>query len=1221
MASTISFSGTNSGFQIGRNDGNITAQFNYHIEQSETSADQACLQDLQTTNPRYDKARIEMVKGGLLNDAYSWILGHDDFKQWRYEQQSQLLWIKGDPGKGKTMLLCGIIDELTKSAPNTSVISFFFCQATDVRINHATAVLRGLIFMLVDQQPHLICHVRRQYDKAGKQVFEDINAWEALSEIITAILEDPLLQPITTYLIIDALDECTTGLDRLLELVVQKSAAYSNVKWIVSSRNWPVIEESLGSVSQKTTLRLELNETSIAQAVTAFIHYKVQKLTEKKKYNDEIRDAVSQHLLANAYGTFLWVALVCEQLANTPKRNVRKKLEEFPPGLDELYKRMFTQISDSDDAELCKSLLGIVTTVYRPITLDELASCIDLSGDFEDDSDLADIIGLCGSFLTLRGRIISLVHQSVKDFLVREAAHEIFPNGQEIVHYSIFSQSLEAISRSLRRDIYDLVQPGYPIDQVNQPDPDPLATVRYACIYWVNHLNECSPSENAMADLQDSGSVGNFFQNDYLYWLEALSLLKCLSEGVASILRLDILLKTTSQNSQLTGRVVDAYRFILYHKTAIENQPLQVYASGLVFSPTRSITRTQFEIQEPAWIISKPTMEKTWSASLQTLEGHTRPVSMVAFSSDSKFLVSISDDHTVKVWDTSSGQCRRTLEWNNSSAVFSHDSKLLASASGDWTVKVWDVSSGQCLQTLKGHNERVNSVVFSHDAKLLASASDDCTVRVWDASSGQCLQTLEGHSVWVNSVVFSHDSKLLASASDDQTIRVWDATDSQCIQIMEGYSERVSSVTFSYDSKLLVSTSRNSIIKVWDITSGRCLQTLEGHNDWADSVIFSHDSKRLVSASRDYTIKVWDVTSGRCLQTLEGHSSEVNSVIFSHDFRLLASSSSDCTVKVWDANSGQCLQTLEGHNEWVNSVVFSCDSKLLASASDDCTVRVWDASSVQSLQKEQNIECHRASVNSVVFSYDSKLLATASDDRTVKVWDASNGQCLQTFKGHSKLVYSVAFSQDNKLLASASDDRTIKIWDATSGQCIQSVEGHSKSVNLVSFSHDSKLLASASHDRTVKVWDATSGRCLQTFPDLINTVQFIVFSYDSKLLAFSLFTTVKVYDISSAQCIQTMEGHDMEVYSIVFSRDSTLLASSAEDSIIKVWDTSSGQCLQTIYTHSAASLKSFDISKSYLEADVVAVLGPFAAYQIVLYGPWGWKPPTDGGESGLRVPL
>lgn len=186
-------------------------------------------------------------------------------------------------------------------------------------------------------------------------------------------------------------------------------------------------------------------------------------------------------------------------------------------------------------------LLSISTTVSRPITLDELASCIDLPEDVQDE--LPEIIPLCGSFLTFRGRTISLVHQSAKDFLVCAAGLEIFLNGVQRVHYSIFSKSLHAISRKLHSDIYGLVAPGNPIERVKQPDPDPLAAIRYACIYWFYHLDECCPSRNAIKDLQENGLVGIFLRQDYLHWLEALSLLRSLSDGVAWILGLENLLK------------------------------------------------------------------------------------------------------------------------------------------------------------------------------------------------------------------------------------------------------------------------------------------------------------------------------------------------------------------------------------------------------------------------------------------------------------------------------------------------------------------------------------------------------------------------------------------------------------------------------------------------------------------------------------------------------
>ncbi|GKT56724.1 vegetative incompatibility protein het-e-1 [Colletotrichum tofieldiae] len=119
--------------------------------QNRSEQDTKFLADLRSTDPHDDKTRIERTKGGLLRDSYRWILDHDDFRRWRNDNdQSRLLWIKGDPGKGKTMLLCGIIDELEKTPADTRTLSYFFCQATDARLNTATAVLCGLIYQLLN---------------------------------------------------------------------------------------------------------------------------------------------------------------------------------------------------------------------------------------------------------------------------------------------------------------------------------------------------------------------------------------------------------------------------------------------------------------------------------------------------------------------------------------------------------------------------------------------------------------------------------------------------------------------------------------------------------------------------------------------------------------------------------------------------------------------------------------------------------------------------------------------------------------------------------------------------------------------------------------------------------------------------------------------------------------------------------------------------------------
>ena len=504
-----------------------------------------CIRELRLTDPRHDKKRIEDTKGGLLDGCYRWILRDSDFQQWRKSQQSRLLWVKGDPGKGKTMLLCGIIDELQKSKDEPAALSYFFCQASDSRINNATAVLRGLVYLLVQQQPSLTSHIQQEYDLAGKSLFEDANAWVALSKIFINVLQDPKLN--TTYLLVDALDECVEGLENLLELIVRSSFMTTRVKWVVSSRNWPNIEDHLEKATEKLALSLELNAQSVSKAVNKFIEHKVRQLTELKKYNNRMRAGVSDYLSRNADNTFLWVALVCQYLEKTPRWDTLAKLVKFPPGLDSLYERMLEQVINSDHADLCKRILATVAMVYRPIALRELETLIEeVEESLDGLASITEMIGLCGSFLTVREHTVYFVHLSVKDFLLTVGFDKIFPSGKEETHYSIFSRSLQVLSRTLKRDVYSLRTPGYPIDNVEPPNPDLLAAVRYSCLYWINHLsawNFVSFGDGSIDKSNGAVMIDNFLRTKYLYWLEALSLCRGMSECVLAMATLEALLQ------------------------------------------------------------------------------------------------------------------------------------------------------------------------------------------------------------------------------------------------------------------------------------------------------------------------------------------------------------------------------------------------------------------------------------------------------------------------------------------------------------------------------------------------------------------------------------------------------------------------------------------------------------------------------------------------------
>lgn len=533
----------------------IASRMNRLMEDKE---DRKYIESLQADDPRYDKTRIESEKGGLLEDSYRWIFDNGSFQQWRCQAQA-LLWIRGDPGKGKTMLICAIIDNLDQSTSSyTSNVCYFFCQATQDKANNGSAVLRSLIYMFLKQQPSLMSYLRELHDGIGARRFEGKNAWQALARLFEQIATDNELAE--TYVLLDGLDECSAELNQLLDLIVRLSAGRSRIKWIVSSRNEAPMTEKLGQANSDIQLSLELNAESVSAAVTAYIDHKINALQVSKKYTESECMIVHDYLVGNANATFLWVALVCQRLAELAGWEALDEINEgiFPPGLDDLYKRMLQQVANAPSkrtAEICKQILAVVCTVYRPLTLEELPSVIDFPTTLSDSlKALEEALNRCGSFLSLKKQVVSIVHQSAADFLLGQAADLIFPMGIKHTHHSIFLQSLRSLDGVLERDIYNLVQPGYKTRDIRQPDPDPLAAVKYSSVYWVDHLEASDAvSGTSCEEVQDEKLVLHFMQTRYLYWLEVLSLIVKVPEGLRAMTKLQLLLVSWLPNQGYTS--------------------------------------------------------------------------------------------------------------------------------------------------------------------------------------------------------------------------------------------------------------------------------------------------------------------------------------------------------------------------------------------------------------------------------------------------------------------------------------------------------------------------------------------------------------------------------------------------------------------------------------------------------------------------------------------
>jgi len=282
--------------------------------------------------------------------------------------------------------------------------------------------------MLAVQRGNLLQHIQERYKTVGKQLFEGPNAVYALRVILSDMLNDASLPP--TYMLVDALDECTSGLSELLHVITDASFGRgSRVKWLVTSRNIREIELYLQPDSAGVKVSLEVKASHVSSAVAAFVEYNVQRLATVQQYDRELQAEVQQQLRDKAEGTFLWVSLVCKELESVPLYCTRAVLQALPPGPDPLYERMMAQIvaQDARTAGYCKEILQSITLAFRPLQLEELPVAAGLPRDqFGDVQAVADLVNCCGSFLTVRENVVSLIHLSAKDFFTLGNCRQVF---------------------------------------------------------------------------------------------------------------------------------------------------------------------------------------------------------------------------------------------------------------------------------------------------------------------------------------------------------------------------------------------------------------------------------------------------------------------------------------------------------------------------------------------------------------------------------------------------------------------------------------------------------------------------------------------------------------------------------------------------------------------------------------------------------------------------
>jgi RNA polymerase sigma factor (sigma-70 family) len=502
------------------------------------------------------------------------------------------------------------------------------------------------------------------------------------------------------------------------------------------------------------------------------------------------------------------------------------------------------------------------------------------------------------------------------------------------------------------------------------------------------------------------------------------------------------------------------------------------------------------------------------------LNGHTVGVNGLAFSADSKLLLSAGLDRVVKLWD---------LEGQKEPKEFRGPT--------DRVVKTWKhVEGREEPKELPGHTGMIFSVAFFRHRQAFVSCSNDGKAIIWDIKTGKPKFILQGHQFPVETVAVSPDDKLVATASWDNTIKLWDADTGKESAVLKVHLEPVImagsslyGLAFSPIGTLLASSSADGVVRLWDAKAHKQLAILAKH-DWATwSVAFSNDGKLLASGSSDKTAKLWNVTTLEEVATLRtSEFKSIRALAYAPDGNSVGIAMEDKTVQLRDAQTGDLLFNLDGHDGTVNCLAFSPDGQTLASGGTDKTVRLWDPANGK---EKRTLKGHAGGVQALAFSPDGKQLASGGD-MTIKVWDPGSGAELAALHGHEAPIRALAFAINGSTLASGGADKTIRLWHFVKGTEPGTFQAHEKTVRALAFSGD--LLASASDDGTVKVWKPAGGR---------------------------------LWIAAEGKEPLILKGHDGAVSSMAFLRGGRTLVSGGDDGNIVLWDPVSGESRGVLKSH------------------------------------------------------
>ena len=343
--------------------------------------------------------------------------------------------------------------------------------------------------------------------------------------------------------------------------------------------------------------------------------------------------------------------------------------------------------------------------------------------------------------------------------------------------------------------------------------------------------------------------------------------------------------------------------------------PEQNFVFGAAFSGAR------------LWRVQEPMLSRTYYGNAAS------PPQATAMTRSGRYIANGDSGGNVTVWDLHSGQRVRLLEGHSKwieSLAFSSDGTRLLTGAADQTMRLWDVESGKEISQWTGFPESVSSVALSPDNQHYLSATQE-ELLLWAVGNERPVRafgsgwskTLGGD---VKLAMFSPDpsGRFVAAAywNYETGIRIWNTRTAELVWklggVLSGHRDTITSFAFHPTANRILSGSKDKTIRVWDLDTGKQIKRLDLPTE-VKGVAYHPYGQKALAVLEDNIIQLWDLETGTLIRPYRGHWAAVNWASFSPDGKYFLSVGDDSTQRIWDVESGQQLaiyfQTFFG--EWL----------------------------------------------------------------------------------------------------------------------------------------------------------------------------------------------------------------------------------------------------------------------------------------------------------------